>query len=238
MKSPASPKLERSSRSILQDVPPMLSRRGICTKGRLTGFLFLKARFLLPSIAQRGNTSGNSHSMKPQNKPSRSRRTYGTDSLLSGEAMQKFLTASLRSTMVWTSIVCLWILFPATGNLKADEKLFISPEKKPLKVRLTTYHRNEDYWTSRLKSASGYTLKEGVSVATDPKLFPYGTKIYIEGVGIRQVHDTGTAVISRKASRGKLPIVDIFFLREKCAEAFANSHRYARVWIVQNNTSK
>ena len=135
------------------------------------------------------------------------------------------------------SIVCLWILFPATGNLKADEKLFLSPEKKPVKVRLTTYHRNEDYWTKRLKSASGYTLKEGVSVATDPKLFPYGTKIYIEGVGIRQVHDTGTAVISRKASNGKLPIVDIFFLKEKCAESFAGSHRYARVWIVQNNTS-
>ena len=138
--------------------------------------------------------------------------------------------------MAWTSIAFLWILFPATGNLKADEKLFLCPAKEPVRVRLTTYHRHEDYWTSRLKSASGHTLREGVSVAADPKIFPYGTKIYIEGVGIRKVHDTGTAVISKKASRGKLPVVDIFFLKKCSAERFANSHRYARVWIVKNDS--
>lgn len=131
------------------------------------------------------------------------------------------------------SIVFLTIISPATGNLKADEKLFIPPQAKPIKVRLTTYHRNEDYWTSRLKSSSGYTLREGVSVAVDPRIFPYGSKIYIEGIGIRKVHDTGTAVVSKKASGGKLPIVDIFFMKEKCAEEFANSHRYARVWVIE-----
>jgi 3D (Asp-Asp-Asp) domain-containing protein len=131
------------------------------------------------------------------------------------------------------SIAFLSIIFPATGNLKADEKLFIPPQAKPIKVRLTTYHRNEDYWTSRLKSSSGHTLKEGVSVAVDPRIFPYGSKIYIEGVGIRKVHDTGTAVISKKASGGKLPIVDVFFMQKRCAEAFANSHRYARVWVIE-----
>ena len=237
MKSPANRRQAKSSRCISQVALLMLSRHGICTKGRLTGFSFLKAPFLLPSIAQRGSTSGNSHSMKRKSKLSLFPRTSGTASRPCGEAMQKFLTAFRRSITVWTSIAFLLILSPATGNLKADEKLFLCPEKKPVKVRLTTYHRNEDYWTSKLKSASGYTLKEGVSVATDPKLFPYGTKIYIEGVGIRQVHDTGTAVISRKASNGKLPIVDVFFMRENCAEAFANSHRYARVWVVQKNTS-
>jgi len=126
------------------------------------------------------------------------------------------------------------ILSPATGNLKADEKLFIPPQAKPVKVRLTTYHRNEDYWTRQLKSASGTRLREGISVAGDPRIFPYGTKIYIEGVGVRKVHDTGTAVISKKASNGKLPIVDIFFMQKKCAEQFANSHRYARVWVLKN----
>ena len=125
------------------------------------------------------------------------------------------------------------IAFPATGNPKADEDLFIPPQSKPIKVRLTTYHRNEDYWTRRLKSSSGYTLKEGVSVAVDPRIFPYGSKIYIEGIGIRKVHDTGTAVISKKASGGKLPVVDIFFMQKRCAEAFANSHRYARVWVIE-----
>lgn len=100
----------------------------------------------------------------------------------------------------------------------------------PIKVRLTTYHRGEDSYTSRLKSASGYTLKEGISVAADPKLFDYGDWIYIDGIGARQVHDTGSAVISRKASGGKLPVIDVFFQRRKDAEEFANNHKYALVY--------
>jgi 3D (Asp-Asp-Asp) domain-containing protein len=76
-------------------------------------------------------------------------------------------------------------------------------------------------------------LKEGISVACDPKIFDYGTKIMIEGVGVRQVHDTGTAVVEKKASKGKLPVVDIFFLKESSAEQFANSHKYAQVWVVK-----
>jgi 3D (Asp-Asp-Asp) domain-containing protein len=126
--------------------------------------------------------------------------------------------------MGWTSFGNLGMPSPATGELKTD---------KGIKVRLTTYHRNEDYWTRRLRSSSGYTLKEGISVACDPKIFDYGTKIMIQGVGIRQVHDTGTAVVAKKASNGKLPVVDIFFLKESSAEKFANSHKYAQVWVVK-----
>lgn len=234
MKSPESPKRARLSKFISRVAPPMSSRRGISIGSRLTDSSSLKAHYLWPYIVQSGNSSGVFSSMKPKSKPSRSLRISGTDSRPYGVRMPRCLTAFQKNLMVWTSIACLWILFPATGNLKADEKLFIPPQAKPVKVRLTTYHRNEDYWTRRLKSASGYTLKEGISVAGDPKIFPYGTKIYIEGVGIRKVHDTGTAVISKKASKGKLPIVDIFFMREACAEDFANSHRYARVWVLKD----
>ena len=114
---------------------------------------------------------------------------------------------------------------PVLGQQKIDNGI---------KVRLTSYHRAEDYWTRRLKSSSGYTLKEGISVAADPKIFDYGTRIYIEGVGERQVHDTGTAVINREASGGRLPIVDVFFISRKSADRFADTHKYARVWIVKN----
>jgi hypothetical protein len=55
----------------------------------------------------------------------------------------------------------------------------------------------------------------------------------IEGVGIRQVHVTGTAVVEKKASNGKLPVVDIFFLKESSADQFASSHKYAQVWVVK-----
>lgn len=107
-------------------------------------------------------------------------------------------------------------------------------EPKKIKVRLTTYHRNEDYWTRKLKSSSGYTLKEGISVACDPRIFRYGTKLMIEGVGVRQVHDTGTAVIEKTASKGKLPVVDIFFISKSSADRFADSHKYASVWVVKD----
>ena len=129
------------------------------------------------------------------------------------------------NTMGWTSFGNLGTPSPAIGQSKTD---------KAIKVRLTTYHRAEDYWTRKLKSSSGYTLKEGVSVAADPKIFDYGTKIYIEGVGERQIHDTGTAVVSREASNGKLPIIDVFFISKKSADHFANTHKYARVWVVSN----
>ena len=162
--------------------------------------------------------------MKIKNKHSQSLRISGTASRLCGATMRKLSIVFLMSTMGWTSFGNLGMPSPATGESKTD---------KGIKVRLTTYHRNEDYWTRRLRSSSGYTLKEGISVACDPKIFDYGTKIMIEGVGVRQVHDTGTAVVAKKASKGKLPVVDVFFLKESSAEKFANSHKYAQVWVVK-----
>ena len=162
--------------------------------------------------------------MKNKNKPSQSLRISGTASRLCGVNMRKLSIVFLMSTMGWTSFGNLGMPSHATGESKTD---------KGIKVRLTTYHRNEDYWTRRLRSSSGYTLKEGISVACDPKIFDYGTKIMIEGVGVRQVHDTGTAVVEKKASKGKLPVVDVFFLKESSAEKFANSHKYAQVWVVK-----
>ena len=163
--------------------------------------------------------------MKIQNKHSQSLRISGTALQLCGGTMRKLSIVFLMSIMGWTSFGNLGTPSPAIGQSKTD---------KAIKVRLTTYHRAEDYWTRKLKSSSGYTLKEGVSVAADPKIFDYGTKIYIEGVGERQIHDTGTAVVSREASNGKLPIIDVFFISKESADHFANTHKYARVWVVSN----
>jgi len=162
--------------------------------------------------------------MKQKSKHSQFLPIFGTALLPCGATMRKLSIVFLMSTMGWTSFGDLGIPLPATGESKIG---------KAIKVRLTTYHRNEDYWTRRLRSSSGYTLKEGISVACDPRIFDYGTKIMIEGVGVRQVHDTGTAVVAKKASKGKLPVVDIFFLKESSAEKFANSHKYAQVWVVK-----
>lgn len=47
-------------------------------------------------------------------------------------------------------------------------------------------------------TASGAPVQAGVTVAADPDIFPFGTALYIEGVGVRYVQDTGAAIQGNK----------------------------------------
>lgn len=47
-------------------------------------------------------------------------------------------------------------------------------------------------------TASGQPIQADVTVAADQTLLPYGTVLYIEGVGIRIVQDKGTGVQGRR----------------------------------------
>jgi len=99
--------------------------------------------------------------------------------------------------------------------------------KKEIKVRLTAYWAkgsDTDSDTARRKSSTGATLKPNRSVAVDPKVIPYFSKLYIPNLGYRIAHDTGTAVVKKKASKGKYPVVDIFFMTEKEAMRFVNNN--------------
>jgi 3D (Asp-Asp-Asp) domain-containing protein len=51
-------------------------------------------------------------------------------------------------------------------------------------------------------TATGVKAKEGRTIAADPKIFPYGTKILIDG-NVYTVEDCGSAIKNNK--------VDIFF---------------------------
>ena len=90
-----------------------------------------------------------------------------------------------------------------------------SPAKKTIKARITAYWLGEDEFG--YKSSTGKRLVSGKSCAVDPKIIPYGTTLLIEGKAYH-AHDTGTAVISRKASgKTKLPVVDLFYATERQA---------------------
>lgn len=101
---------------------------------------------------------------------------------------------------------------------------------KVMTVRLTVYWAkggDTDYFSSKKRSSTGYTLKQGESIAVDPKIIPYRKEVIIPNVGLVKAVDTGTAVINKKASNGKLPVIDVFFEHKKDAMLFAN--RYPKV---------
>ena len=108
-----------------------------------------------------------------------------------------------------------------------DDFIKTNTAKKEIKVRLTAYWAKgsgTDCWSAKRQSSTGATLKPNRSVAVDPKVIPYFSKLYIPNLGFRFAHDTGTDVIRKKASHGKYPVVDIFFMTEKEAMRFVNNN--------------
>ena len=108
-----------------------------------------------------------------------------------------------------------------------DNFIKTNTPKKEIKVRLTAYWAkgsDTDSWSAKRQSSTGATLKPNKSVAVDPRIIPYFSKLYIPNLGFRFAHDTGTAVINKKASKGKYPVIDIFFMTEKEAMRFVNNN--------------
>jgi len=108
-----------------------------------------------------------------------------------------------------------------------DNFIKTNTPKKEIKVRLTAYWAkgsDTDSWSAKRQSSTGATLKPNRSVAVDPRIIPYFSKLYIPNLGFRFAHDTGTDVIRKKASHGQYPVVDIFFMTEKEAMRFVNNN--------------
>lgn len=98
---------------------------------------------------------------------------------------------------------------------------------KIITVRLTVYWAkggDTDRYSARKKSSTGYTLKQGESIAVDPRIIPYTKEVIIPNIGLVKAVDTGTDVKSRKASNGRLPVIDVFFEYKKDALVFANNN--------------
>ena len=116
-----------------------------------------------------------------------------------------FLT--MRKALTLLAVILLGSSHAANIYIEAPK-----PPKKTIKARITAYWLGEDDYG--YKSASGNRLVSGRSCAVDPRIIPYGTTLLVEGKPY-VAHDTGTAVIQRKASgKSRLPVIDLFYKTE------------------------
>jgi len=125
---------------------------------------------------------------------------------------------------------CIAALLGLANSQGANVMIDLRPQPKKIKVRITGYWPGEDEWSSRYQSSTGTRLRAGRHCAVDPDIIPLWSKIRILN-GKREwlAVDTGTAVKSKKASRGKLPVVDVF----AASEHQFNAMRLPKVAMVE-----
>ena len=99
------------------------------------------------------------------------------------------------------------------GTTNNGEEISQENERKYFLARVTFY---TDCPKWGRKTASGKLAEEGTTIAAEGEI-PFGTefkiprlKEWINTDGIFIVHDRGSAVESRKASSGKLPVIDVY----------------------------
>lgn len=133
------------------------------------------------------------------------------------------------------TLISILALLGITSGQASNVLIDLRPEPKKIdvkkiKVRITGYWPGEDEWSSRFQSSTGTRLRAGRHCAVDPDIIPLWSKIKIMN-GKREwvAVDTGTAVKSKKASGGKLPVIDVF----AASEAQFNAMRLPKVATVE-----
>ncbi|TFE24152.1 3D domain-containing protein [Cohnella luojiensis] len=96
-------------------------------------------------------------------------------------------------------------------------------------VTLTAYHAGFAS-TGKSKGDAGYgvtssgaIVKEGRTIAVDPKVIPMGWWVYIEGIGFRRAEDTGGAIKGKK--------IDVYFDSESYVNKFGLKRGYT-VYVI------
>lgn len=122
----------------------------------------------------------------------------------------------------------------------ADKTKVVNSAKysKSYKARIT-YYSTDGKWGNRVACQNTKRAKEGITVAAHPD-FKFGTKIFIPslkgkiGDGNFIVQDRGGAVTSKKASRGRAYVFDIYVKTHSKISKFARANpEYMIVYVVK-----
>ena len=102
-----------------------------------------------------------------------------------------------------------------------------------------TYYSTDGKWGDRVACQRSKRAKEGITVAAHPD-FKFGTKVFIPGLkgkigdGNFIVQDRGGAVTSKKASRGKAYVFDIYVTSHSKISKYAYTlPEYMKVYVVK-----
>lgn len=126
-----------------------------------------------------------------------------------------------RAHFIWIWAVLLAAFFALCARASAcSAPLRETPRRFTARV---TYYEPRSCPYGAVTSTGRYPV-EGVTVAVDPRLIPYGSRVYIGelrglvGDGWFFAQDTGSAVKSRKAARAwgsRAPVVDVYLASPK-----------------------
>ena len=112
----------------------------------------------------------------------------------------------------------------ATSAPAEPSILEVKPEYEWIEFKITHYTKDEPGMNGKGITATGTKVQAGRTIAVDPRVIPYGTRVYIEGIGYRVAEDCGGAV------KGKH--IDLYVDRSD-GEHLLNVTLYAKVRIVK-----
>jgi len=165
-------------------------------------------------------------------------KTFADGMLVQTRLITKFMETSKRDKIVAVGtkkpkadVVVLSAKSPETATVSKGGASFNA--KKVLKnVTLTAYTAGVES-TGKGKghpeygiTASGAKVKEGRTIAVDPKVIPIGWWVYIEGIGFRRAEDTGIAVKGNK--------IDVYYDSQKYAMKFGKKKGFT-VYVLGPN---
>lgn len=103
-------------------------------------------------------------------------------------------TLTLIGSIIWL-VICYF-------TVPEKKETVVIEQASPIKYEYLGNFEITYYIATGNKTATGIYPRSDITIAVDPKIIPYGTVVYIEGIGARVAEDCGGAV--------KNNVIDVF----------------------------